>query len=157
MAKAFHRGLFCGLVGGVFAAVGGGGGCERQMYDPAWATQPYPAKLHTTSVADMQVFREDTDLTIVNSTAHSYGDFDLWVNQQFVQHVKALEAGDTVTLSLWDFHDEYGNAFNAGGFFRAYEPALVRLVEIQPKPNQKMIGLVTIRKEEVRMKPEQQR
>jgi len=153
MAKAFRSAVVCGLI----AAVLLGMGCQRKMYDPAWATRPYPARLHTTNVADMQVFREGASIKVVNSTAHSYRDFDLWVNQQFVRHVDALSAGDAITLSLWDFHDEYGNMFNAGGFFRSYEPSPVRLVEIEPQPGQKMTGLITIRKEEIRMKPDPQR
>lgn len=153
MMKAFQSAVIRGMMLGTCLTAG----CQRKMYDPAWATRPYPANMHTTGVADMQVVRLDTDINIVNSTAHTYGDFDLWVNQQFVRHVDALEAGKSLTLSLWDFHDEYGNTFNAGGFFRAYEATPVRLVEIQPRPDQKMIGLVTIRKEEVHVKPEPQR
>jgi len=129
-------------------------GCASTTYNPNWAARPYPNDLHTTTVADMQVFRSDTDIQIVNSTAHSYSDFDLWVNQRYVRHVDALPAGKTIELSLWDFHDQYGYAFYAGGFFRSYEATPARLVEIQPGVDQKMIGLITIRLEDVIVKPE---
>ena len=101
-------------------------------------------------------------ITIVNSTARSYADFDLWINQRYVRHVDSLPAGHTITLSLWDFHDEYGDVFYAGGFFRSYESTPVRLVEIEPAPGSatgseggdKMIGLITIRSEDIILKPE---
>jgi hypothetical protein len=129
-------------------------GCAHKTYDPAWATRPYPHELHTTHVVDMQVFRRDTSIQIVNSTARSYSDFDLWINQRYVQHVDSMPAGSTIELSLWDFHDDFGDAFYAGGFFRSYEATPVRLVEIQPGGDQKMVGLVTIRAEDIFVKPE---
>jgi len=129
-------------------------GCARKTYDPKWATRPYPSALHTVNTADMQVFRKGTDIEIVNSTAHSYADFDLWINQRYVRHVDALPAGESVRLSLWDFKDEYGDRFYAGGFFRAREAQVVRLVEIEPGADQPMVGLVAIRSEEIRVKPE---
>ena len=129
-------------------------GCARTTYNPEWATRPYPHELHRTQTVDMQVFRRDTGIEIVNSTARSYNDFDLWINQRYVRHVEALPAGGTIRLSLWEFHDEIGDAFYAGGFFRTYEPTPVRLVEIQPGAGQPMIGLITIRKEEITVKPE---
>jgi hypothetical protein len=132
--------------------IAGEGGCARKTYDPAWATQPYPRELHGSAIADMHVFRDGESIELVNSTARSYEDFDLWVNQRYVHHVESLPAGKTVELSLWNFKDEYGNCFNAGGFFRTYEPTPVRMVEIQTKPEEKTIGLVTIRREEIRLR-----
>jgi len=130
-------------------------GCSRNLYDPALATRSYPEQLHTTNIADMQVFRRDTNIEIVNSTATSYHDFDVWVNQRYVRHVDALPAGESITLSLWEFRDDNGDAFYAGGFFRAYEATRVRLTEIQTVDDQQMTGLVTIRKEDVPVKPDQ--
>lgn len=132
-------------------------GCARKTYDPTWATRPYPHDLHRAVVVDMQVFRRDTDIEIVNSTARSYTDFDLWINQRYVRHVDSLPAGGSIKLSLWEFHDDLGDAFYAGGFFRSYEPTPVRLVEIQPRSDQPMVGLVTIRKEEITVKADQRR
>ena len=129
-------------------------GCTRKTYDPAWATRPYPENLHTTDTVDMQVFRNETKIEVVNSTARSYQHFDMWINQRYVAHVESLPAGETVTLSLWDFHDVYGNSFNAGGFFRTVEATPLRMVEIQPGPDQRMVGLVTIRAETIIVAPE---
>lgn len=126
-----------------------GAGCMRQTHDPARATRPYPANLHRAASVDIQVFREGQTLELVNATARSYNDFDLWVNQRFVRHVKALPAGRTVRLSLTSFYDELGEPFRAGGFFRTEAPMPVRLVEIQTGSEEPMIGLITIRAEKV--------
>ena len=48
----------------------------------------------------------------------------------------------------------YGDRFYAGGFFRTREAQVVRLVEIQRGEDQPMVGLVAIRSEEIRVKPE---
>lgn len=134
--------------------VGFASGCNRKTYDPNWATRPYPQQLHQAATVDMQVFRRGEDLEVVNTTAHSYSNFEMWVNQRFVKHVDSLPAGKAITLSLWDFRDENGDAFNAGGFFRSYEPTSVRLVELQIANDQPLIGLIAIRSEEVKVKPE---
>jgi hypothetical protein len=97
----------------------------------------------------MQVFRDFTEIEIVNTTAHSYSDVDVWVNQRYVSHVDAIPAGQSITLSLWDFKDEYGNRFYAGGFFRTYTATPVRMVEIQTSAEAPLIGLVAIRAEEI--------
>ncbi len=124
-------------------------GCARSLFDPALATRPYPDQLHRADSVDIQVFREDATLELVNATARSYSDFDLWINQRYVHHVDVLRAGETVRVSLWDFYDERGEVINAGGFWRTEEPTPVRLVEIQSGPDEPMIGLITIRSEEV--------
>jgi hypothetical protein len=122
-------------------------GCERVRFDPAKATRPYPYDLHQDAVIDIQVFRDGPRIEIVNSTPRSYRDFDLWINQRYVRHVDGLAAGETLRMSLWDFYDERGDRFSAGGFWRTEEPTPVRLVEIQPGEDQPMTGLITIRAE----------
>jgi hypothetical protein len=129
-------------------------GCGQQINDPQLATEPYPLDRHTTNTVDIQVFRDGTKLEIINASAHSFSNFDLWINQRYVRHVDALRAGESITLSLWDFHDEFGDTFSAGGFFRAFDPMPVRMVEIQPAAGHDMLGLIAIRAEEVRVKPE---
>lgn len=137
------------LIAVVVTVALGSCGCTGKLYDPSWATKPFPLQAHSTVTVDMQVFRRDTKLEIVNSTPHSFSDFDLWINQRYVQHVESMPAGKTITLSLWDFYDEYGDRFNAGGFFRTYTPTPVRLVQIHPAEGQPMTGLITIRSEPV--------
>lgn len=122
-------------------------GCERQRYFPQRAVDPYPRELHRPESVGIQVFRDGTEIEVINATARSYRDFTLWVNQRYARPVDELLAGQTRRFSLWEFYDERGEVMNAGGFFRTYPADPVRLVQIQPEPNEPLIGLVTIRQE----------
>ncbi|MCP3906117.1 MAG: hypothetical protein GY715_21040 [Planctomycetes bacterium] len=139
-------------------------GCATTTVNPARATPPYPEHLHLDEVTvfasgpvrapravDMQAFRDGQHIEIVNSTARSYRDFDLWINQRYMRHVKALPAGDTLRLHLGSFYDERGEQLNAGGFFATRTPTPVRLVQIQVDDTQSLIGLITIRAEDAEM------
>jgi hypothetical protein len=114
------------------------------MFNPALATRPYPHDLHRPEALDIQVFREGPHIEIVNATARSFYDFDLWINQRYVRRLEALRAGDTVRVSLWGFYDVRGDRFSAGGFWRTEPPTPLRLAEIQPGENEPMIGMVVI-------------
>ncbi len=131
------------LLGGLFV------GCQDIRFDPARATPSYPHHLHQANSVNIQVFREDTSIELVNATTHAYTDFSLWINQRYTSRIKSLPAGATVRVSLWDFYDERGESLNAGGLFRSDEPTPVRLVEIQTGDEQPLVGLITIRAEVV--------
>jgi hypothetical protein len=122
-------------------------GCSRSTYIAERATRAYPAHLHNTRTLDVQVFREGTDIRIVNTSPISFASFDLWLNKRYVRHIDALPAGETIVLSLWDFYDHRGEVFNAGGFFASYDPTPLRMTQIQLDDETPMIGLVTIRSE----------
>lgn len=122
-------------------------GCEALQYDLTKATRPYPTDLHRAEAVDIQVFREGNSLEIINSTPHSYRDFDLWINQRYVRHVELMAAGELIRLSLEEFYDERGEVFNAGGLWRTRESTPVRLVEMQLSEDQPLVGLITIRAE----------
>ena len=132
-------------------------GCSRQIFDPARATRPYPSHLHQAISVDIQVFRDDEQIELINATPHSYRDFDLWINQRYVLHVDELPSGGSISLSLWDFYDERGERVNAGGFWRTEKPTPVRLVEIQLAEDEPMIGLITIRAEDPEPNPRRMR
>ena len=139
--------LFAGLLAALLLL----GGCSAaNRYDPELATRPYPYDLHTTNTVDIQLFRDETEIELVNSTATTYRNFDLWLNQRYVARVDELAAGGTIRLSLWDFYDELGESINAGGFFRTRRPDKVRLAEMQFDGTTPMIGLITVRAEDVR-------
>ncbi len=119
-------------------------GCAKPLYNASRATRPYPHELHTTNLIDIQVFRDDQDIELVNATPHTYSNVDVWINQRFVRHVEAIPAGETIRLSLWDFFDERGERVNAGGIWRTQEPTPVRLVQLQLGRDEPMIGLTTV-------------
>ena len=122
-------------------------GCGRSMYVPSQATRSYSHDLHTIETADIQVFRDEEIIELVNATVHTYRNFDIWINQRYVLQVDQMLAGETIRLSLWNFFDERGDRFNAGGFWATREPERVRLVELQAARNLPMMGLLTIRSE----------
>lgn len=122
-------------------------GCEALQYDLTKATRPYPIDLRRAEAVDIQVFREGNSLEIINSTPHSYRDFDLWINQRYVRHVELMAAGELIRLSLEEFYDERGEVFNAGGLLRTQEPMPVRLIEMQLSEDRPLIGLIAIRAE----------
>jgi hypothetical protein len=126
------------------AVLASGFGCESRRYDPSKATRSYPFPLHTTNVVDMQLFRDSTDIEIYNSTATSYQDFDLWINQRYTKRVASLPAGGYVRLSLYDFWDMWGENISAGGPFRTLPPMPVRLAQIQTGEAAPLIGLISI-------------
>lgn len=121
-----------------------GAGCQRYPYDPQQATRPYPSQLAQGSVVDVQVIPNVTAGTIrlVNPTATSYRDFDLWLNQRYMRRVAALEAGETVELPIESFWDERGEGPFPGGWFRYFQPTPIVLVQIQTAPDAPLIGLV---------------
>ncbi len=92
----------------------------------------------------MQVFRDGQWIMVVNATANSYQDFRLWINQQYMLEVPVLAAGETIFLSLWDFRNNLGEAFNAGGILRSEIPTPVRMSEIQVDDQEPMVGLISI-------------
>ncbi len=114
------------------------------MYDPNRASQPYPKHLHRSESVDIQVFRDGPELEIVNSTARTYREVDIWINQRFTHHLRTLPAGATVRLSLWGFWDARGDRLSAGGFWRTEEPTPVRLVQLQLSDDEPLVGLVTV-------------
>ena len=120
-------------------------GCNRPNFNPKLATEPYPFELHTTDTLPIQVFRDGSSLEIVNSTERSWGEVTIWVNQQYAHDLPSLGVGEHVTLHLTNFRNDYGEQFNAGGFFRTRQPTPVRLVELQPGEGQPLVGLIAIR------------
>lgn len=122
-------------------------GCASRTYYPDRATVPYPYHLHTAQSIDVQVFRDGTNMELVNGTGRSFTDFDLWVNQRWVRRVQSLPAGGRLRLSLWDFYDERGETMEAGGIWRTRGETPLRLVQIQLDDQTPLIGLVTVRDE----------
>jgi len=133
-----------GLLGLAAGAIVLAAGCQPARYRPELARDPYPQRLHTTSTIDVQVFREDTVLVLVNATARSYENVRIWLNQRYVDDLAALPAGETVRMSLWDFFDERGEGLNAGGLLRTERPDRIVMVEMQVAEGQPLVGLMTI-------------
>ena len=83
-------------------------------------------------VVDVQVLRDETEVTMTNTTAADLPAGLLWINAWFSAPFDGLRIGQTVTLRLARFTDRYGTPFRAGGFFATELPD--RLVQAQLQP-----------------------
>jgi hypothetical protein len=139
MRAARFQPLACTVIAAMACAA-----CQRYPYDPSKASRPYPKQLSQGSVVDMQVIPDVNGgtLTVVNPTATTYANFDLWLNQRYVRHVDSLPAGENLVLDINTFWDERGEGPFPGGWFRYFEPTPIVLVQIQTAPDKPLIGLV---------------
>lgn len=104
----------------------------------------YPERPQATTL-DIQVVRDQTTIRLTNTTARSYGSSRLWINRWYSQPIERFDVGQTLKLSLWDFRDEYGESFQAGGFFATRKPE--KLVLAQLESGGEMLGLIVVETE----------
>jgi hypothetical protein len=115
LAAAIALGLLAGCRGG-------------QSIDYA---RSMPPELRQGEVLNIQAFRNVTRLQLTNTTARSFEDGTLWINQRFSRPIGRLDAGESVDLPLREFVDEFGDTFRAGGFFATRDPDPVVLVQLE--------------------------
>lgn len=119
-------------------------GCSPINIDPTRATRPYPRELDQERVIQVQVIPAPTSVEIINATARSYRDFDLWLNQRYMTHVDELAAGATLHIPLSHFWDWRGEGPFEGGIFRYYAPTPIVLMQAQLTPTSPLIGFVCV-------------
>jgi len=119
-------------------------GCNLPNFDPAKASVPYPFELHTTNVLPIQVFRDGTEIEIVNSTDMEWTDVTIWINQRYACPLAELGPGQRVRMDLFAFRDDIGEQFRAGGLLRTRPASKIELIEIQPALDQPMVGLISV-------------
>ena len=106
----------------------------------------YPDDAVQTSVMDVQVVRDDTHITMTNTTARSIGRARMWVNGWYSREIDGFGVGETLRLNLYDFKDAYGTPFKAGGFFATERPEKLVLAQIEPldvEPRE-LLGLIVV-------------
>lgn len=102
----------------------------------------YPAKAQAESV-DVQVRREETTITVVNTSSRAFPESTLWLNAQFSKPIAPLAVGQTATYDLWAFRNEFSEPFRAGGFFATERPDVIVLAQIELE--NEMLGLVVVK------------
>ncbi len=118
-------------------------GCARETrITEGTVPRGYPYSTPALQVIDIQVFRDDAEVRLVNMTANSYHEFDLWLNERYVRRVGHLPAGETIRLSLYEFVDEYEEGLRAGGFLSTGRSDPIIKVEIETPDG--MLGLIAI-------------
>ncbi len=83
-------------------------------------------------------------VSFTNTSARSFEASTMWINGSYSRPVDPIGIGESVTLDLRTFVDEFGNAFRAGGFFATRTPHDLVLAEIEEQDGSRF-GLVVIR------------
>ncbi|MEM1424258.1 MAG: hypothetical protein AAGH64_09665 [Planctomycetota bacterium] len=106
----------------------------------------YPAGVSVETL-DVQVERDETELRLTNTSARDFGPATLWVNAGFSHPIDGFAIGESLTIDLGAFVDEYGNRFRSGGFFATRQPHDVVLAEIEDGSDGARYGLIVVRGE----------
>lgn len=88
------------------------------------------------------MFRREDRISLTNTSPYEFSECTLWVNAAYSCPIKGLGIGQTIDLSLYDFRNEYSQAFHAGGFFSTVLPSAVVLTEIET--DDQIYGLVVV-------------
>ena len=102
----------------------------------------YPEEKKVTAVLDIQVLRDETKLTMTNTTARTITPSRAWVNEWWSSEFPGLAPGQTVRLDLFDFKDRFGTEFRAGGFWATQNPDA--LVKFEVEQGDGLVGFVVI-------------
>ncbi len=107
----------------------------------------YPSGKEQLATADVQVTRDVTTIEMTNTSARSFERGRLWLNSYFSREIDGFGVGETLRLDLYDFVDEYGERFRAGGFFATDPPEDLVLVQYEEAGSTGLIGFVVVRGE----------
>lgn len=120
---------------------------------PVDYARPYPKELPAGPTFDVQVFRRSKTLDFTNTTASPLGPGTIWLNRRFSLPIKKpIGVGQSVSLPLREFRDEFGDPFREGGFWASDTPDPVVLCQVEQDPpagspedaKPIIIGLVTV-------------
>lgn len=103
----------------------------------------YPMKVAQGKTVDVQVLRDETEITIANATAKALPKGRLWLNAWYSRSFDGLAPGQSVTLDLNDFKDRFNDGFKAGGFFAIERPQALKQAQLMTESGE-LIGLVVI-------------
>lgn len=129
------------------AAAAAAAGCASRA-DPTLASGggvEYPERPQATTL-NIQVVRDGTVIRLTNTTARAFGPSRLWINRWYSRPIDKFDVGQTLELSLWDFRDQYGEPFEAGGFFAVRKP--YRLSQAQLDTGDELLGLIVVARAE---------
>jgi hypothetical protein len=90
----------------------------------------YPS-LKQSEVLNIQVFRRTRAIEFTNTTARTFGPSTVWINARFCQPIDHLGIGESKTLRMKDFRDEFQDTFRGGGFFAVEPPERLALAQIE--------------------------
>jgi hypothetical protein len=114
---------------------------------PVPYARAYPGDVPRGPALDIQILKRATTLTFTNTTAHAFGPSTLWLNSYYSQPVEALGVGETLTLPLSKFRNEFSEEFRGGGFFATEAPERLVLAELEttgPDGKPLLRGLIVV-------------
>lgn len=109
--------------------------------------RPYPREIAQSEVLDVQVIRDpETIVTMTNTTSRTFGPSTVWINGRFSLPIEGFRPGQTVRMDLYDFRDEFGEKFRAGGFFATKQPDKVMHAQLETLVDgeSRMLGLLVV-------------
>lgn len=123
-------------------------GCGTGGKAPAQG-RAYPSALRQASVADIQAFRDGTDVRFTNTSPRTFGPSTLWANARFAHEIKGLAPGEAFEIDLRRLRDQYGEKYRGGGFFASEPPQPLVLLQIETDGTEgrEMVGLVVVKGE----------
>lgn len=126
-------------------------GCSSSQPVDTSQARPFPEALEQARVLDIQVRREPTTVTLTNTTASDIPPCTMWLNKRYSRPFPGLNVGDTTTLALDSFIDEFGERFRPGGFWATRPSQRVVLAQFEipdPAGSASLLGAVVINGEE---------
>lgn len=125
----------------LLAALGAGlAGCHTGAEIDAG--RAFPMAKDQSVRADIQVLRDVTHITFTNTTATDLPAGVIWANSAYAREFPGLRVGDTITLDLREFRNQFHEKFRAGGFFSTERPH--ELVRVQIETPDSLIGLTVV-------------
>ena len=104
------------------------------------AGRAYPVEMAREPSLMIQVLRDVTEIEMTNTTAHVFGASTIWLNSRYSHEIDGMGVGETISLNLDAFTDEFGEHFRGGGFFAIVNPDPLVMAEIET--DGKLYGLV---------------
>jgi len=107
----------------------------------------YPLEFKRGPTLDIQVIRHETEIRMTNTSGRSFGPCMMWINGRFSYELKdGFAVGESKTLDLAKFTDQYGEIFKAGGFFATERAEKLALAELAI--DGQVLGMVVISDQE---------
>ena len=92
----------------------------------------FPTDLVQDHTLDIHVLREVRTIRMTNTTPNPLPAGRLWLNKWFSRDLpEGLGVGQSISLDLGEFVDEFGEAFRGGGFFAGLDPDDLVLAQYQ--------------------------
>lgn len=95
------------------------GGCAEQRIETPQARElaelRYPETARSGPTLDVLVHTEGREIHLVNRTPRTYHGMQLWLNRQYVRHIRKLDIGEGNYYELRSFVNRWQEPFPTGG------------------------------------------